>query len=65
MYQDLSTHHDWPIKKAIVNLPNRLKGNLSLLGAQDKDISTALQTLLTGLNYVCDAGCHVWRLVGK
>ena len=27
VYQDLSTHHDWPFKKAIVSLPIRLKGN--------------------------------------
>ena len=26
-YQDLSTRYDWPVKKAIVNLPIRLKGN--------------------------------------
>ena len=26
-YQDLNTRHDWPVKKAIVNLPIRLKGN--------------------------------------
>ena len=55
MYQDLTTHHDSPIKKAIVDLPIRLKGNwkptsgnlLSLLGAQSKDLSTASQMLLT------------------
>ena len=28
VYQDLSMHHEWPIKKAIVDLPLRLKGNL-------------------------------------
>ena len=27
VYQDLSTCHDWPVNKAIVNLPIRLKGN--------------------------------------
>ena len=27
MYQDLSTRHDWPVKKAIVNLPIKLKEN--------------------------------------
>ena len=55
MYQDLTTHHDWPIKKDIVDLPIRLKGNwkpissnsLSLLGAQSKDLGTASQMLLT------------------
>ena len=61
MYQDLSIHHDWPVKKAIVNLPIKLKENskctfgnlLSLLGAKKKYVCTALQTLnahvLTGV----------------
>ena len=31
MYQDLSMRHDWPVKKAIVNLPIRLKGNLKCM----------------------------------
>ena len=56
MYQDLSTCHDWPVKKATVNLSIMLKGNLkhisgnslSLLVAQNKDISGASQTLLIG-----------------
>ena len=64
VYQDLSMHHDWPVKKAIVDLPVRLKGNLkcisgkllSLLEAQYKDFGAASQTLLTGLNYICKAG---------
>ena len=54
MYQDLSTCYDWPVKKAIVDLPIKMKGNsnftsgnsLSSLGAQNKDISAALRTLL-------------------
>ena len=49
MYQDLSTRRDWPVKKAIVDLPIRMKGNsklisgnsLSPLGAQNEDIGTA------------------------
>ena len=57
MYQDLSTYRDWPIKKAIVDLPIRLKGNskrksvnsLSPLGAQNKDFGAASQPLLTGV----------------
>ena len=57
MYQDLSTRHDWPVKKAIVDLPIRLKGNskhtsgnlLSPSGAQNKDIGAASKTLLTGV----------------
>ena len=48
--------HDWPVKKAIVDLPIRLKGNskrtsgnsLSPLEAHNKDLGTASQTLLTG-----------------
>ena len=47
--------HDWPVKKSIVNLPIRLKGNskhicgnaLSLLEVQNKDINTASHMLLT------------------
>ena len=27
MYQDLSTRHDWPVEKVIVDLPIRMKGN--------------------------------------
>ena len=27
MYQDLITRHDWPVKKAIVEVPIRLKGH--------------------------------------
>ena len=53
--QDLSTRHDWPVKNAIVDLPIRLKENSkrisgkskSPLGAQNKDIGAASQTLLT------------------
>ena len=55
MYQDLSTCHDWNVKKAIVDLPIRMTGNskctsgnlLSLSGAHNKDVSAALQMLLT------------------
>ena len=66
MYQDLSTRHDWPVKKGIVHLPIRMKGNSkhisgnssSPLAAQNKDLgAAALQKLLTGLNYACYAGC--------
>ena len=47
--------HDWPVKKVIADLPITIKGNskrssgnlLSPLGAQDKDIGAASQTLLT------------------
>ena len=55
MYPDLSTRHDWPAKKAIVDLPASLKGDLKLtsgnslspLGTQNKDLGAdASQTLL-------------------
>ena len=49
------TLHDWSVKNSIVNLPIKFEGNLkhiwdnllSPLGAQNKDISTASQMLLT------------------
>ena len=55
MYQDLSTCHDWPFEKAIVDLPIRKKGSfkrtsgnsLSPLGGQNKAIDAASQTTLT------------------
>ena len=42
VYLDLSTCNDWPVKKAIVDLPIRLKGNSKRtsgfsLRAQNKD----------------------------
>ena len=58
VYQDLSTRHDWPVKKGIVDLPIRMKGNSkrisgnssSPLAAQNKDLgAAALQKLLTGV----------------
>ena len=50
--------HHWPVKKAIVDLPIRLKGNsnlrygnsLSLMGPQNKDLGTSLQILLFGVS---------------
>ena len=66
VYQDLNTDHGWSVNKAIVNLSSRLKGNskrifsdlLSVLGAQNKDMGTALQTLRLkpGLNCVSNTG---------
>ena len=55
MYQDLSSRHDWPVKKDIVDLPIRIRGNpkrtsgnsLSPLGAQSRDTNAASQTILT------------------
>ena len=66
VYQDLSTCHDWPVKKAIVDLPIRMTGNskctsgnlLSPLGAQNKDQCRCCSADVTNqpLNDVCDAG---------
>ena len=58
MYQDLSACHDWPVKKAIVDLLIGLKGNskhisvklLSPFRAHNKDLGTALRRLLTRVN---------------
>ena len=55
VYQDLSTRHDRSVKKAIVVLPISMKGNskcpsdnsLTPLGARNKDLGAASQTLLT------------------
>ena len=52
-------HLDWHVKNSIVNLPIRLKANskhissnlYSPLGAQNKEIGTALQMLLTGVRF--------------
>ena len=65
VYQDLSTCHDWSIRKAIVYLPIRLQRNLKhisanllrQLGARNKDVIAALQVLLTRVRFCqCDAG---------
>ena len=56
LYQYLSMRHDWPVKKAIVDLPIRLKGkfkthfrynSLSPLGVQNKDIGAARESEVT------------------
>ena len=54
VYQDLSTHHDWPVKIGIVDLPIRSKGkskvpsgnSLSPMGAHNKVIGAASQPFL-------------------
>ena len=60
VYNDLSARHDWPVKNAIVDLPIRMKGNskctydnsFSPLGAQNKNLVTALKVLQTVLTKV-------------
>ena len=57
VYQDLNTRHDWLVKRAIVDLQMRLKGDskrnsgnsLSRLGAQNKDIGAAYFPFVNGL----------------
>ena len=59
VHQDLGTRHDWPVKKAIVDLPIRMKRNskrisgnkLSPLSAKDKGIGATSQNLLTEVKF--------------
>ena len=39
--------HDWPVKKAIVSLPIKMRENLKRSSGQNKDLGAASQTLLT------------------
>ena len=62
------TRHDWPVKKATVILPIRLKEIRKAL-AVIRGVSWGHKTRIfaallrrryfPGLNYVCDAGCSV------
>ena len=53
----MSTHHDWPVKKAINHLPITLNGklkrtshySLNPLGPHNKHLGAASQALLTGV----------------
>lgn len=54
VYQDLIMRYDWPVKRAIINLPIRSKQNTTLpaihwirWGTQNKDIGTAFIMWLT------------------
>ena len=78
MYQDLSSRHDRPVRKATVDLPVKMKGNaqptssnsLSPLGAQNQDLGAASQTLLTefksrgGDSHIKGAGMFVVSFSG-
>ena len=63
VYQDLSTRHDWTVKKAIIDWPIRMKRNskrtssnsFSPLGSQNEDLGAASQTLLT------EVKLRLWR----
>ena len=47
VYKDFSMYHDWPIKKAIIDLLFSLKGNLKHnFGYLNKDLGVAFQMLL-------------------
>ena len=67
VYQDLSMHHDWPVKKAMVNLPVRLKGNLkcisgnllSLLGPRTKILVLLPRRYYPGLALCLQHRLHV------
>ena len=56
VYEDLSALHDWPVKKAFVDLPIMMKGNRNALpikesfGAQNKDLTPAWQTFLAKIS---------------
>ena len=59
-------HLNWHVKNSIVNLPIRLKANskhissnlYSPLGAQNKEIGTALQMLFTGVRVYVRHGLY-------
>ena len=67
VYQDFSTHHDWSVKKAIVDLPIRMQRDskrisgdlLSPLWAQNKDL--ALHTSQTLLKEVKLRRLVIWQ----
>ena len=66
VYQDLRTCHDWSVKKVIDDLLIILKGNAkhtsdlgSPLGAENKDLSAASQTLLTRVKLCLRLTLHV------
>ena len=53
VYQDVTIRHNRPVKKVIVNLPIKMKGNSwSLLGAQNKEIGSSSQHDLAWLFYL-------------
>ena len=72
MYQDLSTRNDWPVKKAVVDLPIRMKGNskrtsgnsLNPLEAQNKDLD-ASQTSLIGVKFRLGYRLGLVRIIGN
>ena len=63
MYQDLSTRHDWPDKKAIVDLPITLEGNskhvtsnsLVPLGAHSEQAYRRCFSDVTNRSYITSA----------
>ena len=71
--EDLSTFHDWSVKKGIVEIQIRLKGNskrtsgnsLNPLGVRDKGIGAASQTLLTGIYDCLRRRLGMWEIGEK
>ena len=49
VYQDLSTCHDWPVNKAIVNLPIRLKGNSKCISSSVSWVNWGPRTRISAL----------------
>ena len=72
MYQDLSTCNDWPVKKVIVGLPIRMKGNskrtsgnsLNPLEAQNKNLGT-MQTSLIGVKFRLGYRLGLVQIIGN
>ena len=72
VYQDLRTRNDWPVKKAIVDLPITMKGNskrtsgnsLNPLEAQNKDLG-ASQTSLIGVKFRLGYRLGSVRIIGN
>ena len=67
MYKDLCTCHDWPVKKAIVNLPIRSKRSFdSLFWLFSETIGGPEQGYLTiwELDYVCATGSVATKNLG-
>ena len=57
VFQDLSTHHDWPVKKAIVDLPIKMKGNfVASIGGPEPGYQRcfAVVTNRGTWRYICD-----------
>ena len=48
VHHDLSTRHDWPVKKAIVRLPISMKGNSKRTSGNSSSVSWGPKTWMVG-----------------